>query len=65
MDNDSIKKGLVKIILTLENNHHGCKQEASNIARELLGCKIEHNEVREMINVVEDEDIESVIKSLD
>lgn len=59
-----IKKTLVKIILTLENNHHGCKEEAVNLAKQALGYEIEHNEIREMINQVSDEKVETITASI-
>jgi hypothetical protein len=52
------KKVLVKIILTLQSDHHGCKEEAVNMAKEALGIKIEHNSIREMINEVSEDQIE-------
>lgn len=52
------KKLLVKVILTLQSDHHGCKEEAINMAKEALGIVVEHNSIREMINVVSEEQIE-------
>ncbi|AOW76229.1 hypothetical protein A3Q34_04775 [Colwellia sp. PAMC 20917] len=52
------KKLLVKLILTLQSDHHGCKEEAINIAKEALGIEIEHNSIREMINIVSEQKIE-------
>jgi len=52
------KKLLVKIILTLQSDHHGCKEEAINMAKEALGIEIEHNSIREMINEVSEDQIE-------
>lgn len=57
MDNEQ-KKVLVKIILTLQSDHHGCKEEAINIAKEALGIEIEHNSIREMINEISEDQIE-------
>jgi hypothetical protein len=51
------KRLLVKMILTLESDHHGCKEEVINIAKEALGIEIEHNSIREMINIVSEEKI--------
>ncbi|MGK2233245.1 hypothetical protein [Colwellia polaris] len=51
------KKVLAKIILTLQSDHHGCKEEAINIAKEALGIEIEHNSIREMINIVTEEQV--------
>jgi hypothetical protein len=56
---------LAKILLTLEVNHHGCKQEAINLLKEALGMEIEHNSIREMINVITNEQIENFLQSLD
>lgn len=55
------KKILAKIILTLQSDHHGCKEEAINIAKEALGIEVEHNSIREMINVVSQEKIDDFI----
>jgi hypothetical protein len=52
------KKVLSKIILTLQSDHHGCKEEAINMAKEALGIEIEHNSIREMINEVSEEQLE-------
>jgi ribosomal protein L12E/L44/L45/RPP1/RPP2 len=49
---------LVKIILTLQSDHHGCKEEAINMAKEALGIEIEHNAIRKMINEISEEQIE-------
>jgi ribosomal protein L12E/L44/L45/RPP1/RPP2 len=57
VDNEQ-KKVLVKIILTLQSDHHGCKEEAINIAKEALGIEIEHNSIREMINEISEDQIE-------
>jgi len=56
--NSEQKKVLVKVILTLQSDHHGCKEEAINMAKEALGIEVEHNSIREMINVVSEEQIE-------
>ncbi|MBA6390478.1 hypothetical protein H4J38_06735 [Colwellia sp. BRX10-3] len=56
--NSEQKKVLVKVILTLQSDHHGCKEEAINMAKEALGIEVEHNSIREMINVVSEEKIE-------
>ncbi|MBA6295964.1 hypothetical protein [Colwellia sp. MB02u-9] len=53
------KELLVKIILTLQGDHHGCKEEAINMAKEALGIEIEHNSIREMINEISEEQIEN------
>jgi ribosomal protein L12E/L44/L45/RPP1/RPP2 len=52
------KEVLVKIILTLQSDHHGCKEEAINMAKEALGIEIEHNAIRKMINEISEEQIE-------
>jgi len=52
------KQVFVKIILTLQSDHHGCKEEAINMAKEALGIEIEHNSIREMINEISEEQIE-------
>ena len=52
------KKVLAKIILTLQSDHHGCKEEAINMAKTALGIEIEHNSIREMINEISDDKIE-------
>ena len=64
MDNQSLIDGLIKIILTLENDHHGCKEEGILIAKQLLGVKIESNHIREMINEVSQQEIEDYKKVL-
>ena len=51
------KKVLAKIILTLQSDHHGCKEEAINMAKEALGIEIEHNPIREKINEIPEEEI--------
>ncbi|AAZ24864.1 hypothetical protein [Colwellia psychrerythraea] len=56
--NSEQKKVLVKVILTLQSDHHGCKEEAINMAKEALGIEVEHNSIREMINVVSEEQID-------
>jgi hypothetical protein len=56
--NSEQKKVLVKVILTLQSDHHGCKEEAINMAKEALGIEVEHNSIREMINVVSEEKID-------
>lgn len=56
--NSEQKKVLVKVILTLQSDHHGCKEEAINMAKEALGIEVEHNSIREMINVVSEDEIE-------
>ena len=58
------KKLLVKMILTLQSDHHGCKEEAINMAKEALGIEVEHNTIREMINVVSEEKIERFMNLL-
>lgn len=52
------KRLLVTIILTLQSDHHGCKEEAINMAKEALGIEVEHNSIREMINEISEEQIE-------
>lgn len=52
---------LAKLILTLENNHNGCKQEVINMVKEELGLTIDHNLIREMINVITDEQVEEYL----
>lgn len=56
---------LAKVLLTLEVNHNGCKQEAINLLKEALGMEIEHNSIREMINIITNEQVESFLESLD
>jgi hypothetical protein len=56
------KKLFVKIILTLQSDHHGCKEEAVNMAKEALGIEIEHNSIREMINEISEEQIEKFMR---
>jgi hypothetical protein len=63
VDNEQ-KKVLVKIILTLQSDHHGCKEEAINMAKEALGIEIEHNPIREMINIVSEDQIEKFMNLL-
>ncbi len=63
MDSEQ-KKVLVKIILTLQSDHHGCKEEAINMAKEALGIEIEHNLIREMINEIPDTKIKNFISCL-
>lgn len=58
------KKLLTKIILTLQSDHHGCKEEVINMAKFALGIEIEHNTIREMINEISEEQIECFLKSL-
>jgi hypothetical protein len=58
------KRLLAKILLTLEVNHNGCKQEAVNLLREALGIEIEHNPIREMINTITNLQVESFLESL-
>jgi len=55
------KKIFAKIILTLQSDHHGCKEEAINMAKEALGIEIEHNSIREMINEISEDKIEMFI----
>ncbi len=57
------KKLLVKVLLTLQSNHNGCKEETMNIVKEALGIDIEHNVIREMINVIPQEQIDLYIKT--
>lgn len=59
-----IKEVLVKIIVTLENDHHGCKEEAINLAKTALGMKIEHNTIREMINSLDEKHIQDFMKKV-
>jgi len=59
-----LKTALVKIILTLESEHHGCREEALNIAKHTLGYPIKHNPIREMINEISYEDVEKMVNSL-
>jgi len=59
------KHTLAKIILTLQSSHHGCNEEAVNIALDALNVSIEHNPIREMINIVTPEQVDSFIKSLE
>ncbi|MDN3652336.1 hypothetical protein QWY77_06120 [Thalassotalea ponticola] len=58
-------KALAKIILLLQTDHHGCKQEALNIAKESLGIEVEHNSIREMINEISDNDIDRFLSSIE
>lgn len=58
------KRTLAKIILLLQTNHHGCKQEAVNIAKEGLGIEIEHNSIREMINEISETEIDNFLDSI-
>lgn len=58
------KKSLAKIVLTLQSRHHGCSEEALNIALDALGVSIEHNTFREMLNIVTEEEVESFVKSI-
>ncbi|KKM04034.1 hypothetical protein LCGC14_1768260 [marine sediment metagenome] len=58
------KKAFVKIILTLQNDHHGCKEEAVNLAKEALGFEIDHNLIREMINVISEDEINKIVKTI-
>ncbi len=64
MKDEEYRVALVKIILTLQNQKHGCKEEAINIAMEALGSEIEHNPIREMINSIKDEDVKRLVTSL-
>ena len=59
-----MQETLVKIIVTLENDHHGCKEEAINLARIALGIEIEHNPIREMINSLDEKRVQEIISSL-
>ncbi|MDO6777374.1 hypothetical protein Q4591_18705 [Shewanella sp. 3_MG-2023] len=59
-----IKEVLVKIIITLENDHHGCKEEAVNLAKSALGIEIEHNTIREMINSLDEKHIQALMTSI-
>ncbi|ALO34585.1 hypothetical protein CMT41_07550 [Colwellia sp. MT41] len=58
------KKLLVKVILTLQSDHNGCKEEAINMAKEALGIDVEHNSIREMINKISEEQIEKFMALL-
>ena len=58
------KRTLAKIILLLQTDHHGCKQEAVNIAKEGLGIEVEHNSIREMINEISESEIDQFLSSL-
>ncbi len=64
MVESELKTALVKIILTLESQHHGCREEALNIAKETLGYDIEHNPIREMINNISEEEVVKMVSSL-
>lgn len=56
------KEVLAKIILTLQSDHHDCKEEAINIAKDALGIEIEHNRIREMINQVPNTKVKEFVK---
>lgn len=56
------KQFLAKLILTLETNHNGCKQEVINMVKEELGLEIDHNSIREMINVISEEQVNDYLK---
>ncbi|BEU01904.1 hypothetical protein OAG1_07040 [Agarivorans sp. OAG1] len=64
MYEQNIKEVLIKIILTLENDHHGCKQEACNIAKSALGIDFQHNDLREMMNSISEHDIQRIVALL-
>ena len=64
MSESELKRSLVKIILTLETQHHGCREEALNIAKETLGFEIEHNPIREMINVISEDEVDKELALL-
>ncbi|MCG9698002.1 hypothetical protein [Shewanella sp. Isolate11] len=61
----SAQETLVKIIVTLENDHHGCKDEAINLAKSALGIDIEHNAIREMINHLDEERVQKILSTLE
>ncbi|GGW72358.1 hypothetical protein GCM10008111_30580 [Alishewanella tabrizica] len=60
-----LKKTLVKIILTLQDDHHGCKEEAINLAKQALGCEIQHNDIREIINKISEERVDKIVSTLE
>lgn len=62
--NRAMQETLVKIIVTLENDHHGCKNEAVNLAKSALGIEIEHNAIREMINCLDEERVQKILSML-
>jgi predicted secreted Zn-dependent protease len=66
MNRELFTEGLIKIILTLEKDHHGCKEEGISIAKQLLGVEIEveSNPIRAMINEVSQQEIEDYKKVL-
>ncbi|MEZ9540315.1 hypothetical protein AB4160_19295 [Shewanella sp. 10N.286.51.B8] len=64
MSDRELKKAIVRIVLTLEAQHHGCREEALNIAREALGLDIEHNPIREMINTIDEDSVDSFVEVL-
>lgn len=64
MNKELFTEGLIKIILTLEKDHHGCKEEGILIAKHLLGVEVESNPIREMINEVSQQEVEDYKKAL-
>jgi ribosomal protein L12E/L44/L45/RPP1/RPP2 len=61
MSNTELQRSLIRIILTLESKHHGCNEEAINIAKKALGYDIEHNHIREMINEINEKRVEEIM----
>ncbi|WP_371196086.1 hypothetical protein [Glaciecola sp. SC05] len=57
------KQFLVKLILTLETNHNGCKQEVINMLKEELGLSVAHNSIREMINTISQKQINEFLEN--
>ncbi|MCF4010624.1 hypothetical protein [Rheinheimera sp. UJ63] len=47
---EELTHSLQRIVEVLSNNKHGCKQEAINIALDVLGNVVEHNSLREYLN---------------
>ncbi|ATC99583.1 hypothetical protein [Pseudoalteromonas spongiae] len=60
----SYQRTLAKIILLLQTNHQGCKQEVVNIAKEELGIEVEHNTIREMMNEISESEIDKFLAAL-
>lgn len=57
------KQFLARLILTLETNHNGCKQEVINMVKEELGLSVSHNSIREMINIISDKQINDFLET--
>lgn len=64
MNREMFVDGVIKIILTLGKDHHGCKEEGILIAKQLLGVEVGSNPIREMINEVSPHEIEAYKKAL-